>query len=95
MRCRAPGSVWFHTPRRLSLKTAEQATQVQYLREPSALGLEREGKPRAKLTSFEVPNPHKRTRNSLRISEVEASAKCNRAGSGETCQLGQHLGRGM
>ena len=38
---------------------------------------------------------YKRTRNSLRISEVEASAKCNRAGNGETCQLGQHLGRGM
>ena len=82
-------------PQEAEPKDSRAGHPCPYLRESSALGLEREGKLRAKLTSFEVPNPHKRTRNSLRISEVEASAKCNRAGNGETCQLGQHLGRGM
>lgn len=40
-------------------------------------------------------NPHKRTRNSLRFSEIRAPAKCNKAGSRGTGQCGQYLGRGI
>lgn len=40
-------------------------------------------------------NPHKRTRNSLRFSEIRAPAKCSKAGSRGTGQHGQYLGRGI
>lgn len=40
-------------------------------------------------------NPHKRTRNSLRFSEIRAPAKCNKAGSRGMGQHGQYLGRGI
>lgn len=44
-------------------------------------------------SSFEALNPHDRTRNSLRFSEVGALAKCNKTGNRGTCQHGQYLGK--